>query len=292
MARDIFTPVLEGERQERLLAYAEFLAARDGTPDLEGRTLSRREEAIQRFLSPKIYYQGPMDAALFAEQYQRFDPRRSTPEALLLLLTFLKINASEAYGVEEILVNRQATGLSKRQEATGLSTAGIEIFTVLEEFYHTRILCSAGRHFGISTALPFKPSVPLQALVSAIVKLPALFTVPLTLDAEILGVIAFQRLLPVIGRVFRDNPALRDALEERVIEVLVDEIGHISYNRLLLTPRRLELARALLPAVALGQGGFLPEATILGVFPIPWGEVFSFELKSLPQEVRRQAFLA
>lgn len=102
----------------------------------------------------------------------------------------------------------------------------------------------------------------------------------------------FLRTIGAVRRVLRDRPVLRDAMEERVTEVLVDEIGHLSFNRLAARPSTFAALRAVVPAVALGTRGAMREAELLGILPVPLREVWSFDADTLPDEVRRRAFIA
>ena len=104
MPRDIFHPLSDLEREEKLRAFGEFLKARDGAPDLAKRTLSGREEQLQRFQKAQALYPGVVNRALFEAQYRRFDKRIPTPKEMLLLLTFVKFNNTEAYTVEKSLL--------------------------------------------------------------------------------------------------------------------------------------------------------------------------------------------
>ena len=97
---------------------------------------------------------------------------------------------------------------------------------------------------------------------------------------------------PVAARDLKATPTLCDALEERLIDVLIDEIGHVTYNRLQLNSWGLAQAKLCLPLVAVGIGSPVGEARALGLFPVPWRDVFTFEMKQIPEEIRRQAFIA
>jgi hypothetical protein len=99
-------------------------------------------------------------------------------------------------------------------------------------------------------------------------------------------------MLRLLREVFKAAPSLRDALEERLIEVLIDEIGHVSYNRLQLNAWGCGLAKAILPLTAVGIGCPVAEARALGLFPIPLRDVFAFEMNQLPDAIRRAAFIA
>jgi hypothetical protein len=97
-------------------------------------------------------------------------------------------------------------------------------------------------------------------------------------------------MLRLVREVFKSAPSLRDALEERLIEVLIDEIGHVSYNRL--NAWGCALAKAFLLLIAVGIGCPVAEARVLGLFPIPLRDVFAFEMNQLPDAIRRAAFIA
>lgn len=135
---------------------------------------------------------------------------------------------------------------------------------LLEEHYHTKILLSAAHLFGLKVEPHFEAAATVKILNTATLRLPDFFRYPLVLVAEFLGVVMMSRMLRSVREIFQTTPPLRDGLEERLIEVLIDEIGHVSYNRLQLDSRGLALARALLPAVALGIGRPVEEAEVLG----------------------------
>lgn len=278
----VFKPIPASLRRERLEAYAAFLAERDGEPNVERRTLSRRETSMSAFETSSLRYEGPFAAPIFQAQYRRYDRRRLTPPEVALLLVFVKINANEAYGVERV------TG--KPPNGDDLA-ARVERLVLLEEVYHTRILLSATRLFGVHVTEPALPVAVTRAIVAGIAELPEVASRPVTLAGEIIGILTFLRLVGVVRRVFRDHPEIRDALEERVTDVLIDEIGHMSLNRLLAAPGTFAALRPLLPLVALGTRGALPEAESLGILPVPVREALSFDVDALPEEVRRRAFV-
>ncbi len=178
-----------------------------------------------------------------------------------------------------------------RGERGGLA-ARLERLVLLEEVYHTRLLLSATALFGVRVTEPARPVATTRAIVAGIAGLPEAAARPVTLAGEILGIATFLRLAGAVRRVFRAAPEVRDALEERVTEVLIDEVGHMSYNRLLAGQGGFAALRAILPVVALGTRGALPEAERLGILPVPVREAASFDLSSLPEEVRRRAFVA
>lgn len=283
MIRGVFEPIPQAERAPLLDAYARYLAERDGEPDFAHRTLSRREAATQRLERDAACFDGAFDPSLFAAQHARFDRRRPTPAEMLLLLIFVKSNANEAYAVEQVL-KQVDEGYGQQQE--------LERLVFLEESYHTRLLLSASRLFGINVTQTTPPVASVRAIVTGITKLPEALARPVTFSGEIVGILTFLRLLQTTRRICAGNGPLRDALEERLMSVLIDEVGHLSFNRLLMNPSSFVAARLILPGVGLGTHGALPEAEALGVLPLPLGEVLRFQPRDLPQEVQRQSFIA
>ena len=278
----LFEPPAPGSVDDGLRAYAEYLAKRDGPPDFERRTLAHRERETLRYEQDAVLYDGPFDHALLARQHRSYDAERATPPEMQLLLCFLKVNANEAYAVERVLERPRAHDRSPELQRLAL----------LEEGYHTRILLSAARLFGAEVKEAAAPVRTTRAITAGIARLPELASRPITLAAEVIGIVTFLRTLVAVRHVARDRPALRDALEERVTEVLVDELGHLSLNRLLATRGTFSALRAIVPAIALGTRGALPEAEALGILPVPVRDAWTFDPVALPDEVRRRAFIA
>ncbi len=269
-------------RREQRLAYRDFLAARDGTVDIERRTLSRREQRMGHFLTPASSTR-EIDRALFDAQYAHYDARRETPPEVLLLLALVKINAAEAYGVERMIEPLKAR---VRGDADDL-----ELVVTIEEDYHTRILLSASVLYGMNITAPYRPRASLRALMGAIATVSHAMSRPIILVAELLGTTYFLDLLRVAREVLRDLPEVRDAVEERLIDVIIDEIGHVSYNRLCLGSLGLAQARMICPIVAAGLGDVVPEFRSLGLRLGTNVDRPLFE-RDLPEQVRREAFFA
>jgi hypothetical protein len=258
------------------------LRARDGVVDLSRRTLSKREEDMARFL---VGGRREIDRALFERQYERFDAKRTTSPEALLLLALVKVNAAEAWGV-----NRTFDGALERARRSADDT---EVVLLVEEVYHTRILLSSACLYGIDVPAAAEPHAALRTLVSGIAILPELVARPLTLAAEMVGVLAFSNLLEVTRKVLKDAPEIRDAIEERLMEVLIDEIGHVSFQRLGLGRAGLAQAKALLPIVAYGLSNAIPEVRALGATPdAPFEGIAALADRRLPEKVRRDAFFA
>src|SRR5207249_10490207 len=138
---------------------------------------------------------------------------RPTPREMLLLLVLLKINAAETYSVENALV--MMSKAAKPQQ-------GVRLATLLQECYHTKILLSSARLFGLTVDFRFQPFFRLiKALDVALFHLPDSMSDSLKLASEIYSVMIFTRLLLVTREIMVRDPVLRDALDERVSEVLI-----------------------------------------------------------------------
>jgi hypothetical protein len=281
--RGIFEPIPPGERRSLLESYAAFLGERDGEPDFANKTLSRREPGVRGMETTTIRYEGAFDAKLFDDQYDIFHASRSTPDEVLALLVLVKTNASEAYAVEQVE--------AKKRRRDDLES-GLEKLALLEETYHTRLLVSACPMFGVSVTRRSLPPATVRRIVAGIAKLPEPLSRPITLAGEIVGIVTFMRLIGAVRRVFASHPVVRDALEERITEILIDEIGHMSLNRLLARAGTFAMLHGTLAAATAGTRGALPEAELLGVLPLSVREVARFDVAQIPEEVRRKAFVA
>jgi hypothetical protein len=282
---DIFRPLPLEARRESLAAYQKFLADRDGAMDIEKQQLVRREAGMLRYEKPLPRLR-EVDRDLFNAQYASFDAKVATPPELLLLLALVKVNAAEAFGVTQVFdaIRRRAVKNDDMSELT----------LVVEETYHTRILLSTALSYGIDMTTPYKPPVALRTLIAGVAFTPEMVSRPLTLAAEILGLCSFLNLLEKSREVLRHDPELRDGVEERLCEVITDELGHMSFNRACLGPAGFAQARMLLPIVARGVSGVVPEIRALGAGSLASdSDVASLASgKRLPEQVVRSAFLS
>lgn len=280
---NVFTPIASAARPEHRLAYRSFLAVRDGVPDLQQRTLSRREESLSRFLRP-LARERDLDREVFDAQYERFDATRPTSLETLLLLALVKVNAAEAFGVNSTYEQALRRAIASDDD--------LELILLIEENYHTKILLSSARLYGVAVQAPYTPPTALRALIGSMAHTPEFLSRPLILASEVFGTLSFLKLLRVAGRLLKHDPELRDAVEERLIEVLIDEIGHVSFNRVCLGGAGLAQARALLPLVGRGLRNAIPEFAALGIDLSCDGAEQITTSSHLPEAVRRAAFVA
>jgi hypothetical protein len=272
-------------RRDQRAAYRAFLIERDGTPDFERRTLTRRELNMARYTQPPARIR-ELDRKLFDAQYAHFDAGRETPAEMTLLLSMLKINAAEAYGVNRTFEKIKQRALDDDDD--------LELRLLVEETYHTRILLSAACLYGLNITAPYTPPSALRLLISGIAHTPEFMARPLTMASEILGTLLFVNLLHSARTHLAHDAELRDAVEERIIEVLVDEVGHISFNRMTMGRIALAQTRVILPLMAAQFANTIPELASLALMPNdPGNSILALRGSSrLPDDVQRQAFFA
>jgi hypothetical protein len=218
--KNFFGPTPDLNRSEALLHdYRAWLAKRNG----EG--FAVREALMRTTFDPtQLALTLPVDAARVNRNYASFQERDVSPEELALL-AFVKINAGEAWGVDAVSKARE-----KQQERPGVA-AQIEKLVIGEEHFHTRLLVGAAGHFhdakGQRLAMTgaWTPPAPLRLLIGGLVVAPRTLFHPLLLAAEVAGVFAFSWLLGRLKTLFPDAPAVRESMEKRLHEVLVDELS-------------------------------------------------------------------
>ena len=281
--RSFYQPVDEPQREALYGSYLAFLERRNGDMDFARRRYSKREAHLEALDSAKVTYEGHFDPDLFRRQYARYDRAEETDPATQLLLMFCKVNAGEAFGVEVMREARKAYFL--RAEAQYQA----EKIIANEEEYHTKLLVGATSYFGITMDQSFVPPLPLKVLIHGLASMPQRFFHSVLLAAELAGIYTFSTLLDVTRVVLRDQPQVRDAMEERLCAVIVDEIGHVSYNRLALGSAGLRLARWLYPFVQKSVAAS-PEFRALREHVGGGQPLQAFDYQHLPESVRRQAF--
>ncbi|QRN96959.1 hypothetical protein JRI60_49705 [Archangium violaceum] len=276
--------VADFPREDLLLSYREFLERRNGTMDFT-RGFSRREEWMREAATWDARYEGPVDGEAFNRAYESFDAVKELSPPLVALLTFVKANAGEAYGVE--VVNRVR---GKRHQDSPDTFHQLERTLGYEETYHTRILIGATRHFGVEVKGAWRPPLQLKMLIGTLAYAPGVLFHPVLLASEVVGVFAFQWMLKRVGEIFRDQPAVRESMERRLIEILVDEVGHVAFNRMAVGPKGLAVARRMTGGVLRGVVGSTPEYGALGMDEHEMRKLDTFELHHLPAEVLRRAY--
>jgi len=286
---DMFVPFPEAQRGDAIEAYAAHLAARDGIPEVSSRILPHREKTMARLAEDSCRFKGRIDPELFLAYVQsahlRHPPAtRSLPRDLLFVFACVRANTYEAYSVEKLIDTAHFVQETRQDR--------INLTVMLEESYHTRFLLSVAELFDLTVDAAPQPPLVVRALIAGLGYLPRGIAHPLTLCAEIMGLALFVKLFELAGTIFAAEPAMREAIEMRLGEVITDELGHISYNRLQHRPAGLKAARMLLPVVASGSRHGLPGTEGLGLCPFPFAAMQNFPLGRLPRFILDHAFIA
>lgn len=275
-------------QRELLLAdYLHFMSVRNGSFDPTAGGYVKRQAHVQRLQASTIRYRGQVDSEHFHRLYHRFQSGSHLDRALLVALAFVRLNAGEAYGVRVTAGVREA----RRGEASDLLDQ-VEREVTREEDIHTQLLVGAAAHFDLEVAGAYRPSLPLKLLIHSIAYSPKVLFHPILLASEIMGIYTFNWMLNQLSTLLPEDPELRDLLAERLIEVLIDEVGHVSFNRLAVGPVGLKLGRFLVPIVVDGVPKMTPELGALGFDRSVKRGIRSFDFADLPQEVRERSFFA
>lgn len=230
-------------------------------------------------------YSGKLDVERFNRLYAKFDPSADIGEDELALLAFAKVNAGEAYGVE--VTSKARAHLMSRPEPI----FRVERILSQEETYHTQILVGAAQHFeGLQVKGAWSPAMPLRVLIFCLAKFPPSLFHPVLLAAEIGGVFTFNWMLKRLSTLYPNDPKIRESLERRLIEILIDEVGHVAYNRLAVGPRGLKFAKVMAAQMLEGNAINTPEIPALGMDLNERRKIASFDFADLPEEVRRNAW--
>ncbi|HNT26451.1 MAG TPA: hypothetical protein PKM21_18940 [Anaerolineales bacterium] len=283
-----YARVDDAQRQALLQAYIDHLQARNGQLDPSTGRLPRREASLETMNASDVRYAGQVSQAHFDRLYANFsasDPHLDP--ALLLLLLFCKMNAGEAYGVRVV----KAVHARRWQQSQDLPSRAIA-FAQEEEEYHTRILVGAAHHFNIQAGGEYVPRLALKVLIGSLAYAPRLFFFPILYASEVAGVYIFNWTLKRVRSLIPDQPQLAEALEQRLIEIIIDEIGHVGFNRLVLGEQGRGLGRLLAGQTARGLPLMTPELGAAGFDASALRGFANFDLHDLPEQARQRAFFA
>jgi hypothetical protein len=277
----LFSPVDMLQREALLKDYLGFLRVRNG-PLLASGRYANRERSLEQMQSSDVRFEGTFDQALFDRLYEGRASSEEVTLGRLVLVAFTRINAAEAYGVNVV------SDVRKFQSDSSDLMHQVQHVLHNEEHYHTRILVGSTCHYGVAAPDAFVPPLPLKILIHSLAHSPKMWFHPILLASEIGGVFMVNWLLERLGQ-WVDQPDLREALEERLIEILIDEVGHVAFNRLAVGDVGLEVGRRLAPIVASSMPAITPELKSLG-FDEAVRHMGDFDIDRLPRDVLDRAF--
>lgn len=281
-ATSFYAPAPAPEKAEdAFLAYMDYLKARNGDPN----TFEDREKRMANvFDNSPVRGKLDIDVARFNRNYTNFKETDITDEEKAVL-AFVKINAGEAYGVE--VTSKARAHLWELPD----TMYKVEKIVGREEDYHTRLLLGATQHFeGLTVTEAFRPTWPMRLTIGILARLPQSMFHPVLLGAEVSGLYVFNWLLNRLGTLFKDMPDVRDSMEERLLEILVDEIGHVAFNRILVGKTGRKVAAGVARKIVDSHRVMSKELIALGLDANAIREVEEFDYLDLPESVRKQAF--
>jgi hypothetical protein len=287
-SQSFYAKVDHSQREQLLQAYVDFLNRRNGQLDPQTGTLPNREISLAKMNGSLVRSTRQVSQADFDRLYEHFSPSEpALNPALLLLLLFCKMNAGEAYGVR-VVKSVHAKTWGKKQD---LRSRAISV-AQQEEEYHTRILVGAAHYFDIQVKSTFTPPLALKLLIGSLAYAPRFAFHPILYGAEVAGVYVFNWTLNQVQRMLPDQPALVEALEQRLIQVLIDEIGHVAFNRLVLGEAGRGVGKLLAAQTVRGLPMMTPELGAAGFDGSVQRRFASFDLRDLPEPARQNSFFA
>lgn len=280
----LFTPLPDAARRRIADEFVAFALARDGAPDLPTRSLARREAFFARLrATPAPRWDGaPIDAEAFTRWHRGSRPLTEAPPLIAWLVKVARANEGEGWGVDYLL---------DRGGFDGLGAGGAlqpRDFADLEETYHTRIMREIVALFGLGYTLR-RPPLAIQQSVKLMARLPRQASYMLLLAGELMGTVAFAQLARQGEALLDGHPAVAARVRELLDEILVDEVGHVTF--LLGSMRGWQLAlirRLALLYAATSRRGYSNDA---GDAAAMRDGIRHYSLAIMPERVLRRAFV-
>ncbi|HZR82221.1 MAG TPA: hypothetical protein VFD92_14095 [Candidatus Binatia bacterium] len=282
----LFTPLPREERRRIADDYVAFALARDGDPDVRERRLSRREEFFRKLAErPAPEWRGErIDREKFARLHRGTIPPSEVSPLTFWLVQVARANEGEGWGVDYLLDRGGFDGLGE-----GGRNLQPRDFADLEETYHTRIMHEVCRLFGIEFQMRTPPRV-IQQSVKIMAHLPRRASYMLLLAGELMGTVAFASMAQKGERLLADHPEMRERVRELFDEILVDEVGHVTFLLGSMNGWQLAVIRRLALAYSGASRRGYDDAPPADVALMQKG-IRDYSLTLMPERVVRRAFV-
>jgi hypothetical protein len=280
----LFQPLPEAQRRRIADDFVAFALRRDGTPDVRRRSLAERDAFFAELATrPPLRWEGaPIDAAEFERWHRRERSLAGAPPLVAWLVKVARANEGEGWGVDYLL---------ERGGFDGLGAGGRlqpRDFADLEETYHTRILREVVRLFGVDYSLRTPPWV-VQQSVKLMAHLPHQASYMLLLAGELMGTVAFAHMARQGERLLAAHPALRARVQELLDEILIDEVGHVTFLLGSMRGWQLDVIQRLaLLFAASSRRGYSDDPSDADVMR---DGIRNYSLAIMPERVLRRAFV-
>jgi hypothetical protein len=283
----LFTALPAAERRALGESYLAFVRERDGEPDLERRTLARREAWFAELRRrPLPEWTGErIDAGDFKRWHLGQRPLRDASPLCNWLVSIARANEGEEWGVDYLLDRGGFQGLGKHGRLQPRD------FADLEETYHTRIFKEIVRLFGLDFELR-PPPRPIQQSVKLMAYLPESLSFTLLAAGELMGTIAFLELAERAERLLKPHPPTLACIRDLLDEILVDEVGHVTYLLGTMGPARLSIVRATAKAYQrFTRNSYYKGMRDDSVLRYMTNGIENYSLGLFPERVLRRAFV-
>ncbi len=266
--------------------FVAFALERDGEPDLPGRRLAKREAFFDQIASrSRPPWQGEaLDQRAFSFFHIGSRPLGQAGPLMTWLVMLARANEGEGWGVDYLLERGGFDGLGRGGKALGPRD-----FADLEETYHTRILREIVGLFGISYQLRL-PTRAVRVSVKVMKCLPKRASYMLLLAGELMGTVAFLELAGKGEQLLEGQPEMQGRVRELMDEILVDEIGHVTFLLGSLSGWQLRLIRTLARAYARFLRGGYQGHDRTAHQRLRQG-IENYSLAMFPERVLRRAFV-
>jgi hypothetical protein len=249
-----FRVLTSEDRNLHLDAYLRFLRERDGEPDMDAFTLSRREAFFRDLDAKPVRWKGYFDEGGFLQHMRGTGSPPLSPRTAFVVAA-AKSNIGESYGVE---VELAAFRRQPKRTADPLY-----LHLMLEEGYHTRILDELCRCCGVEPERQ-RPDWMQRQVIHAMMFWPNRLRWILIFAGEVLGSEVFKLLRERV-EVFAEEPEAEARLDYLLNEIWIDEVFHVAYLRAKLGPIGIRVARLLLPLIAIAVFRMVPQGFRIGL---------------------------
>jgi hypothetical protein len=283
----LFTPLPPAERRALGEAYLRFVRERDGEPDLARRTLARREAWFERLRATSLppWTGERIDPLAFKQWHLGERSLHDASPLTVWLVAIARANEGEEWGVDYLLDRGGFQGLGKG------GTLQPRDFADLEETYHTRIFKEIVRLFGLDFELR-PPPRPIQQSVKLMAHLPESLSFTLLAAGELMGTVAFLELAERAGRLLHDQPVVLACIRDLLDEILIDEVGHVTYLLGSMGPARLSVVRATAKAYQrFTRRSYYKGMRDESVLAYMMNGIENYSLGLFPERVLRRAFV-
>src|SRR5262245_8865080 len=282
----LFTPLPVAERRALDASFLAYANVRDGEPNVARRTLAHRERWCQEISTrSRPAWNGER---IHPQRFERWHLGRSSladaPRLARWLGQLAHINEGEEWGVNYLLGRGGFQGLGNGRALKPRD------FADLEETYHTRVLRMVVQLFGVDFTLR-EPPAPVRLSVKMMARLPERPSFLLLAAGELMGTVNLLRLMRVADELFAHHREMHERTLELLDEILIDEIGHVTY--LLASMGRLGLAlvrRLALVYLAGSHRGYGGRQSEPATAVIRDG-LENYNLGLFPERVLRRAFV-